>query len=169
MPDSQTNKNSALDQAYKTAKRFLSYRPRSEAEVRTKLNQRFPEILVTQVLEILKEKDLINDVHFANIWKENRDALNPRSAYAIEKELLDKGIDREIAKNAVSDIDDTDAAYRASKPKALSLHKNNFSAFQQKLSGYLHRRGFDELVSTQTVHTLWKEASHTNDILQETY
>jgi len=169
MSDSQTNKNSKLEQAHKTAKHFLSYRPRSEAEIRKKLNQRFPEILVNQVLAILKEKDLINDVQFAKIWKENRDSLNPRSAHAIKKELLDKGIDHEIAKNAVSNINDSEAAYRASKRKSLSLNKNDFSSFEQKLLGYLHRRGFDELVSTQTVNTLWKETRNTNEILQETY
>ena len=169
MHDPQTNKNSKLRQAHKTAKHFLSYRPRSEAEVRKKLNQRFPEILVDQVLEILKEKDLINDIQFAKIWKENRDFLNPRSAHAIEKELLDKGVDHEIAKNAVSSINDSEAAYRASKRKALSLHKNDFSSFQQKLLGYLHRRGFSELVSAQTVNTLWKETNNTKDIFQEAY
>ena len=77
--------------------------------------------------------------------------------------------DHEIAKNAVSNINDSEAAYRASKRKSLSLNKNDFPSFEQKLLGYLHRRGFNEYVSAQTVNTLWKETKNTNEILQETY
>ena len=67
---------SALDAAY----RFLAHRPRSEAEVRTRLRRRKVEAsLIDRVVARLKEQRFLDDVAFAQQWAENRAYHSPRS------------------------------------------------------------------------------------------
>ena len=52
---------------------YLSYRPRSEAEVRERLKRRgFDGDSVEAVIAKLKEQGLVDDMAFAQFWKDNR-------------------------------------------------------------------------------------------------
>src|SRR3989338_11573895 len=70
MPAKQDgSQQEALRRAYK----FLSYRPRSEAEVRAKLGQLgFPQKSVDATLEKLHSLSLLNDEAFARDWAQGR-------------------------------------------------------------------------------------------------
>ena len=61
---------------------FLSYRPRSEAELRQRLQRRgFDGDNVAAVLARLKERGLVDDLAFAQFWKDNRQSFRPRSQW----------------------------------------------------------------------------------------
>ena len=70
----------STDQSFRKAQeaavRLLSYRPRSEAELRTRLNRRFPSTAVDEVLRALKQRSLVNDQDFAKLWAESRTTPN---------------------------------------------------------------------------------------------
>ena len=55
--------------AVDAASRFLSYGPRSQAEVRRRLSRRFPQELVDTVKEALRHKNYLNDEEFARQWR----------------------------------------------------------------------------------------------------
>ena len=143
--------------AHDAALRFLSYRPRSEAEVRVRLLRRFPEPLVEQVIGALREQALVDDASFASSWKESRDALKPRSAWAVKRELIAKGVDRSLAEEAVRDMDDEESAYRAGLKLAQKVKGADLPTFRHKLRGYLQRRGFADSVSRRTINRLWED------------
>ena len=99
----------------------------------------------------------MDDASFAKLWRDNRETLNPRSAAAIKRELILKGVAREIAEEAVQDVDDQDSAYRAGLKLARRLEQADFSTFQHRLSGHLQRRGFSRSVTRESIARLWEE------------
>ena len=155
----------AIRRATSAALRFLSYRARSEAEVRTRLLRRFPPDLVDQVLEDLAKRGLVNDSQFATLWKESRDANRPRSAFLIRRELLAKGVSRDLASQAVADVDEAGAAYRAGEKFARRLNDVDFQNFSARLWAHLRRRGFEGSISRDVVSKLWSESSRHDESL----
>src|SRR5581483_279024 len=82
--------------------RFLSYRQRSEKEIRDKLTERkaTPEI-TEQVVSFLKDHKFLNDEEFARSWVRSRQSFRPKSKKAVKLELLKKGIDPLVAEEAL--------------------------------------------------------------------
>ena len=155
---------SALKQAdrqqgcYDAAARFLSYRPRSEQEMKQYLKRRnFSEEDTQATLGKLKEQKLVDDTAFAAFWKDNRQSFSPRSSYLIGLELRQKGVSREIIEQAVSGIDDDENACRAAQGKARSLKTAEYQDFRRRLGDYLKRRGFNYGVIIPAVERLWRE------------
>ena len=151
MIDSEPHKR-----AYAVALRFLSHRPRSEVEVRTRL-RRFPTAVVEQIIGSLKAQSLIDDANFSRTWSDSRDEMRPRSAWAIKQELMTKGIDEDTADKAVQRIDDKDSAYRAGRRHAERMKDIDLATFQRRLWAYLKRRGFGDALSRRTIRRLWEE------------
>ena len=140
------------------AYRFLSYRPRSEAEMKDRLHRRgFVDSQIEIVINKLKEQKLLDDTAFAQFWKENRDAFRPRSQRMTRMELRRKGVADEIIKEVTDDSNDMDSAYQAALKKAQRLSGEDYEVFRRRLGDYLKRRGFGYTVINQTVKRLWQE------------
>ncbi len=151
------NDNDSIQRAHAAALRFLSHRPRSVAEVRTRLLGRFSHGVVEQALEDLMRQGLIDDSRFAQLWTENRDTHRPRSAAAIKRELSQKGVPRDVAEAAVAGVDDHESAYRAGARRARQLDGSDHATFQRRLWGYLQRRGYSSSVTRRAVEKLWDD------------
>jgi regulatory protein len=151
------NDDPPLRRAHLVALRFLSYRPRTETEVKSRLRSRFPAPIVEQVLELLKDEALVDDVRFASEWRAGRESHNPRSGWAIKRELVAKGVDGLVAEEAVRDVDDEDNAYRAGLKAAGRLEGSDMLTFNRRLWSHLKRRGFSDSVSRRTITQLWEE------------
>ncbi len=140
------------------AAHYLSYRPRSESELKERLHQRgFDSNSVEAVLTKLKEQGLVDDMAFAQFWKDNRESFNPRSQWLTKLELRRKGVASAIIDQVVNVIDDGDSAYRAAQSKARSLLWCDYQGFCRRLGEYLKRRGFGYRVIIHTVERLWQE------------
>ena len=134
--------------AFEAAAVFLSYRPRSEREVRDRLRKKdFPEPVIEATVERLKHLRLLDDEEFARYWIEQRQTHRPRGARLLRLELRQKGIAADTTTEAVEtsaeEEDPVDAACRAAERKAHSLRNLDDREFAQKLSQFLVRRGFD--------------------------
>ncbi len=141
-----------------TAARYLSYRPRSEYEMRSQLTKHhFNDDCIEAVLTKLKEQGLVDDIAFARFWKENRQSFSPRSQWLIGLELKQKGVSSEIIDQAVNTVNDDDNAYRAAESRARSLKISDYHGFRHRLGEYLRRRGFSYGVITRTIERLWQE------------
>jgi len=140
------------------AVRYLSYRPRSEREVRQRLRRRgFEGPVVDEVVLKLKERRLIDDAAFCEFWRNNRLSFNPRSAKLVKLELRKKGVSAETANRAVENMDDENSAYEAGLKKAHRLSATDYDSFRGSLYGYLRRRGFDYGSVKRAVERLWQE------------
>ncbi len=137
---------------------YLSYRPRSEFELRERLHQRgFDGDCIEAVLTKLKEQGLVDDMAFAQFWRDNRESFNPRSQWLTKLELRRKGVAGDIIDQVVDAIDDGDSAYRAAQSKARNLPVSDYQSFHRRLGEYLKRRGFGYGVVHHTVERLWQE------------
>lgn len=138
--------------------RYLGYRPRSEAEVRQRLQQHgFNGDCTEKVLAQLKEQGLVDDTAFARFWKENRESFSPRSRRLTRLELQRKGLDGGVIDQIVGEVDDSDSAYRAALGKVRRLLPSDYQGFRRRLGEYLRRRGFNYEVINDTVERVWKE------------
>ena len=146
------------------AYRFLSYRPRSEAEMKDRLHRRgIEDSKIEIIINKLKEQHLLDDTAFAQFWKENRDTFRPRSQRVTRLELKKKGVADEIIKEVTDESDDTQTAYAAALHKAQRLPTQDYEVFRRRLGDYLRRRGFGYAVINQTVKRLWLELKEQGD------
>ncbi|MCK4273960.1 MAG: RecX family transcriptional regulator [Dehalococcoidales bacterium] len=138
--------------------RYLGYRPRSEAEIRQRLQKHgFDSASTDKALARLKEQGLVDDTAFAQFWKDNRESFSPRSRRLTKLELQRKGLGNDIIEQVVSDVDDSDSAYRAALNKARRLSPSDYQVFRRRLGEHLGRRGFGYDVINETVARVWKE------------
>src|ERR671923_139708 len=108
----------ARERAFQQAMLFLSYRARSESEIRQNLRKHeIPEPVVEHTLERLRQDGLANDHQFARAWVENRSTFRPRSRRLMTMELRQKGLNDEAVASAVADVDDEALAYEAAQKK----------------------------------------------------
>lgn len=143
---------------YDASARLLGYRPRSEHEIKQRLNQHgFDNDTINDVLARLKEQGLVNDENFARFWRDNRQSFSPRSQWLIRVELRQKGVPDEIINKVVRNVDDTDNAYRAAQKKAYNLTIIDYQDFRRRMGEYLKRRGFGYGVIIKTIERLWQE------------
>ena len=143
---------------FNAASHYLSYRPRSENEVRQRLRRRgFDNKVVDEVIFKLKERRLIDDVAFSEYWRNNRLSFSPRSGRLIKLELRQKGVAAETANEVVKDLDDENYVYEAGLRKARRLSGSDYDDFRRRLYGYLRRRGFNYETVKRAVTRLWQE------------
>jgi regulatory protein len=143
---------------FNAALRLLSYRPRSEAEIRARLSRRFKGEIIGRVLLQLKARRMVDDAAFAQFWRENRESFSPRSKRLLKLELKQKGIDHEVVDEVLEGIDDEENAYRAAKRRGRTLERD-YETFRRKLGAFLGRRGFSYGVIKRTIERLWQESS----------
>jgi regulatory protein len=150
--------NSHKQECLNAALHFLGYRPRSEVEVRLRLRHRgFDEEAVNEVIEHLKQLSLIDDLAFAQYWKENRLSFRPKSKKLIKRELLQKGISPEIAGDVVDDVNDEESAYKIAQKKADTLITLDYDEFRNRLAGFLRWKGYNYDIIESVTSRLWQE------------
>lgn len=142
----------AVEVAQERAMGLLSYRPRSQGELRRRLKEKgHEEDTITQVLERLTRAGLVNDLEFARYWIENRFQFNPRGVRALRQELWQKGIDDATIDAALDGYDEEEAAARATQKALGRLQRLDPETFRRRLNGYLQRRGFPYPIIRQMV------------------
>ena len=148
-----------VEVAYDRALNFLSYRPRSVAEVRRRLAEKqFDSLTIDEVIARLSRAGLLDDKAFARFWMENRDTFKPRSSRALRYELRRKGVADSILDDVLAGFDESDAAYRAALPQAQKLARQcDIDILRSKLLAFLDRRGFSFEIARETVNRLSKE------------
>jgi regulatory protein len=146
------------ERAYQQAMLFLSYRARSEKEIRQNLKKHeYAEGVIEDSLERLRKAGLANDNEFARAWVENRNIFRPRSKKALALELRQKGLDDETIQASLSAVDEDALAYETGLKRATRLKGLERSEFRKKLSEFLLRRGFSYSVAASAVSRVWNE------------
>jgi regulatory protein len=166
--DEQVAQLQAEDQSeadYQQALSFLSYRPRSEVEVRKNLHDHgIPEEKVDWVIERLKLNGLVNDQSFAEVWVENRCEFRPRSRRALTFELRQRGITPETIEQTLESIDDEKLAYQAATKQLRKLGDLDWKEFRQRITRYLAQRGFSYETISDVAPRIWAEVRHKENI-----
>lgn len=142
--------------------RFLSYRGRSEKEIRDYLQKKnaSPEI-IEKIITYCKEYNFLNDEKFAKDWVRSRTTYRLKSKWIIKMELQKKGIDPEIIEKTLNvkgneEISDTQQVKKLLE-KRLSRYKDlPRDKLYQKLGGFLARRGFSWDIIKKSIDDILK-------------
>jgi len=146
------------ERAYEGALNFLSYRPRSRAEVAQRLEQKgFSETAITAVTERLCQSKLLDDRAFAQYWISNREQFKPRGEHALRHELWQKGIDDSIVDALLAEVDEAEGAYRAAAKRLPRWKRLPANVRRRKMGDYLRRRGFGYAIIEQVWERLIAE------------
>lgn len=149
-----------VDRAYERTLRFLTYRPRSEAEVVKYLASKGVEPSVqAEILAKLRRLNLVDDEAFARFWIESREQSHPLGRMALRAELRLKGVRDETIEKALRALDEEESAYRAARRQARRYGDLNDRQAQEKLGAFLVRRGFPYSVARATVKRLVEESA----------
>jgi regulatory protein len=157
-PDSE-EVDSTFKEARDAAFRLLSYRDRSEAEVRRRLLRSYNTEIVERVLDSLRQHQLLDDETFAQQWRKSREQHRPRAQRIVRQELLHLGVSSEVVHTALEGFDDEANAYQAGVKLAQRLIAKECSAeeFRRRLWVHLQRRGFSYGQVKDTIRRLWDE------------
>ncbi|MCP4359976.1 MAG: hypothetical protein GY796_18370 [Chloroflexi bacterium] len=149
-----------LEKAKQSAIRFITYRPRSTAEVQQNLQKKgFNDDVIAQAVTRLEEADLLDDAAFARFWVEQRETFKPRSHFALRQELRQKGVSEYMIDNILTSVDETAAARRAAQKKLYHWQKLPQNEFSAKLGAYLQRRGFSYSIIRDVLDEMWQTVS----------
>lgn len=142
-----------------SALNFLSFRPRSKKEVERNLDQKiykmlenkdlfFSKKIKDQVISKIESLGFVNDTDFARWWVEQRSRAGKgaRGPILIKRELLAKGISREITDQVLADhkpIVSAEVIFKLLGKKDRNLKGEIPQKRRQKLLEHLLRRGYE--------------------------
>lgn len=135
-------------QVKQSAYNFAAFKPRTEKQVREKLNiLKFSNEEIEKGILFLKEFRMLDDEKYAFTFsKEYNKRKNVGKSKLIE-ELIKRGIDKVLAKKAADDSYDDSAskeiALRTASKKLKTLSSLQKKDQKNKLIAYLRRQGFE--------------------------
>ncbi len=147
-----------LNKAQAYALMLLGYRERSLREIKIRMRQKgYEEKLVEKVVKYLKDRNLINDKRFTQLWAESR-IKKGYGRWRIQSELEQKGVNREITdeilKDLYSGIDEVQVALAlVEKKRWVSKEPPRLT---ERVSNLLRRRGFSFEVISNVVEKIHK-------------
>jgi regulatory protein len=122
---------------------YLSYRPRSEWEIRSYLLKRkFTSSAIDTVVNALSEVNLIDDNTFAQYWLENRAQFRPKGKRVLIQELRQKGVPSQLINDTLEQYDEEAAARRVFEEQARRLKNLTPDVFRRRIMERMARRGF---------------------------
>lgn len=147
-----------IQKAYLLAIRYLSYRMRTKLELQIYLRKKeIDEMIIEQTIERLQKEKLVNDVHFAQSFVRDRMNQTSKGPKIIKKELIEKGIDKKIATDALME-------YSYEKQLAISikwihreLKKSRKQSFRNKLNNIRYKlvqKGFGQEVINEAMQSV---------------
>lgn len=154
------------------ALKFLSYRPRSEKEIRDHLlfkgklkemdsddEKKNYQGSVEAALNFLIKHKQIDDRQFSLWWIEGRRKFKKTSDQVIRSELFAKGISKALVDQLLKENvqDPFELAQDAARKKLVSYQNLEREAFRIKMGQYLLRRGFSWEVAARVVDTILKK------------
>ena len=136
--------------------RLLARRPYSSAEITRYLRRHQTDgEIIQNVIDDLTEAKLIDDDAFAAFWVEQRETFRPRSRLALRQELSQKGVEREIVADALSEVDEIDAARRVAQKQAGRWRGLPETEWRTKLTRFLIRQGYPYDIVSEVVTETW--------------
>jgi regulatory protein len=145
-PETQDREPDPHEVARQIVLRQLAMAPRSRAQLEQKLAQRdCPADVAAAVLDRMTEVGLINDQAYAQMLVRSQQAGRGLAKRALARELRTKGIDDDLAGEALSSITDAEERDRARElvdKKLRAMHGLGIEVQTRRLAGMLARKGY---------------------------
>ena len=147
------NDKKSIERPLKLAMRYLSYRPRSVYEIEAYIKKKgFDKNIVKKTVEILIERNYLNDKDFTKLYIETMVRNRPKSKFAIEFALKKKGVGLSIIEPVLEQYDDQSLAIKAVGPKIVKWQNFDKKKFKKKFMNFLVYRGFNYEICITTLN-----------------
>jgi regulatory protein len=124
----------------------LTGRARTRKELADKLRSKnVPDEIATRLLDRFTEVGLIDDAAFARQWVESRQSGKGLARRALADELRRKGVDPELTREALDEIEpgaEESAARALVRRKLPSMRRLDHATATRRLAGMLARKGY---------------------------
>ncbi len=151
--------------------RALTGAPKTRQQLADMLaNKNIPEHAAETVLDRLTEVGLIDDAEFARAWVSSRQAGRGLARRALSAELRAKGVDPEVAAEAVEvvgDEDEREAARRLVDRKVGAMRRLDRATATRRLMGMLARKGYNGGLAAAVVREALDSAGADNAAVAE--
>lgn len=130
-------------EALSKALQYLKIKLRTEMEVRKRLDNLYPQSIVDNVVNKLKEMGFINDSNYVECFIRDRLKLNPWGKKKIKIELQKKGIDPYLIEehHLYKNFDEAEVIKALLKKRFKGYELENASQRARVIS-FFYRRGF---------------------------
>lgn len=134
---------------------LLSYRARTEAELRRRLQQKgFSSEAIAAVLAKLAELGLLDDARFAQEFVQDRVNIGHKGRWRVRLELLRRGVCPERIEEALKTVpDEKEAARRVVEQCSRRYAGLEPAVRRRRLYGLLARRGFSPTTIEEVIGT----------------
>ena len=133
----------------------LTGRARSRSDLAAKLAQRdVPDEIAVRLLDRFEEVGLVDDAAFARGWVEQRQSGRGLARRALAQELRRKGIDDEVAREAIVEIDpdeEVEAARTLVRRRLRTVSDLDQQVAVRRLTAMLARKGYPPSVAFRVV------------------
>jgi regulatory protein len=133
----------------------LTGRARTRSELETKLSSKdVPADVAARLLDRFEEVGLVDDAAFAREWVEQRQSGRGLARRALAMELRRKGVDDEVAREALDEIDPEDeleVARALVRAKLRTVRNLDRDKAVRRLVGMLARKGHSSGVAFRVV------------------
>ncbi|WP_300643122.1 regulatory protein RecX [Nocardioides sp.] len=133
----------------------LTGRARSRKELSDKLRSKeVPEDLAQRLLDRFEEVGLVDDEAFARAWVSGRQSAKGLARRALAQELRRKGVDDEVARGALDELDpetEEEAARALVRKKLRTLSRVDDVTATRRLVGMLARKGYGSAMAFAVV------------------
>ncbi len=147
-----------IKRARNRALRYLSYRDRSESEMRTYLaGKDFLQPIIDQTVSYLTDLGYINDARFARLWGRMRIEGKQFGKFRLQQDLRQKGLNPELIEETLrelyGDVDEVDLARTSAEKKLKGWKHLEKTRQKRRLAQFLQRRGF----SGETIYRVMED------------
>ena len=129
-----------LDFAKTKILKYISFKKRTENEVRLKFNKVINQELLDDAIEELKENGYIDDNKYIVRAINEFMALKNLSIKEVKYKLMSKGINKNLIDNYISNNKDTLVDYELQSAKNIAIKKSNLE--KEEIKNYLMKKGF---------------------------
>ena len=129
-----------LDFAKTKILKYISFKKRTENEVRLKFNKVINQDLLDDAIEELKENGYIDDNKYIVRAINEFMALKNLSIKEIKYKLITKGINRNLIDDYISNNKEVLADYELKSAKNIAIKKSNLE--KEEVKNYLMKKGF---------------------------
>ncbi|UKS29815.1 RecX family transcriptional regulator [Paenibacillus sp. HWE-109] len=140
--------------AYLKAIRIIGRRPHSAIEVKRKLKEAgYEAAVIDWACEKMAEQNYLNDEEFAKMWTDSRIITQRKGRNLVRQELQQKGIDKELVKNAMETINPDDEFAGAMKLAQTKWKQTSGKTMdrKRKTGAFLMRRGYTGSIVTKVL------------------
>lgn len=143
----QFKEKEELFQAKQSAFHLLSYKARTEKEIRDRLSKKgFGSVAIDHTVKYLKENRYLDDLTFARSYIRDRANLGKYGTVRIKRELLQKGIEKEVIEELLQEEinaeTESETARQLAEKKLKSCKEDMPSVKYRKIIGVLLRKGY---------------------------